>query len=71
MPPINSETVPGNTSIPTWLLIAAIVVVGIALVWAIKRLIEFGPTVVVALNKSTEAIEDNTEVLRERREDRK
>jgi hypothetical protein len=65
VPPINADTVPGAVTLPTWLLIAAIVLPVVALAWAIKRLLDQTPVVVLALAKSTEALEESTELVRD------
>ena len=65
MPGIDVTTIPGSVALPTWVLIAALVVMGCATVYLVKKLLELIPLVTAAITLSTKALEENTEALRD------
>jgi hypothetical protein len=64
MPDINGTTIPGSVAVPTWVLIGAIVIMGLGLAYLVKKFFEVIPLVTTAIALSTKALEENTEALR-------
>lgn len=56
MPAINPESIPGSVAVPTWTLIAAIVVVFLAREWERKAWFEKLASATTALDKLTDSV---------------
>lgn len=67
---IGPDTIPGSVAVPTWVLIAAIVALATALVWMVKRAFAREEVITAALTLSTKALEESTEALRSREQER-